>query len=118
MTLSVNLTTDNGRRYMGFENDRGIKTHNWFTAIFAQIFGSGVVKMKDADGKEFYYNKGSLVKWIKQADTFVITKNRYVADVKDRVNLKTSDENFKCIFIYMTTEVRATMDKFAPKEAK
>ena len=59
-----------------FQNDKGIRCHNFLTAFFVKIFGSGIEEIKTATDKVIYLNKGSFEKW-KQSSGYKPVNNNH-----------------------------------------
>jgi len=96
MTIQYNTTTSQSllstRVYFEpycSQNDGGILSHSRITAFVLRLFGL-IVDVKDREGKNFYLNKISLIRWLKShhADTSLPTYidriNKVCADLQQR----------------------------------
>lgn len=75
--------------------DRGIRTHNWLTAFFVNLFGTGTIQVSDTNGKSYLYNKGSLVKWINSSSDYA-----QGLPFTEKVDLTVKDDLIKAAFIH------------------
>lgn len=61
-TYFENINSKNDNNSQTNEED-GIRSHNWFTALFLSIFGK-ITTVQTLNGKKIYLNTGSLKKWL------------------------------------------------------
>lgn len=106
MTLNINLEARSGRMCLPFyKKDAGINQHNWFTALFVRIFGSGIIEQAQKDGRTFYFNKASLVKWTNNMSKIVHSKlNAY-----EEVSLSLKDTDDKIAETFRTVVLQASV---------
>lgn len=87
---NFNLVESNGRAYLPccsdkepiYAEDRGIRQHNWLTAFFVRLFGSGIITFTSQDQRTFYLNRNSAITWIRETSK----KNHEYWSIFDALN--------------------------------